>query len=620
MAKGNLLDRVLSGSGKQVVLSGALDEEAIGWERWLRLMGPGTFTAPFAKHQRHYWDWFWSVLMRRKRGEFIPLEEWVYLATWARGTGKSSSVEWATIAEGAILGAGFVLYISVNQELSDGHLMAIRSRLESSETAKFYPHMANPKVGRYGQRFGWRQDTLITESGWAIASFGLDTGMRGGKYLDQRPSLIVLDDIDELHDTPAAVTKRIEVMSRSIFPSGTANTVVLGAQNLIHRHSAFNQIVTGRVDLLQDRIQAEVVPAIRNLKIEQVDGRNLITEGEAIWPEGLTIEDAQKALSKSGLEAFMAEYQHDFAASLEGLILPEFDPNVHVISWSEFYSVYKLKVIPEHWQKEIGLDWGSTGLSAHPTAVSFIATSAEDSTLPGLTFLYAGLTFDEGVIADQVAEAIIEITGRDPEDYSRAALGNFRRWTMSHEAKSERDTFRRQYGLPFQPCRAERRGGISMLRHFMKVDYKLYHPFKPGRKGACYHYWIVDDHQLVEAKKQGFRPDGVREPRDLGLHRWREEVIDWRWRPQDVGAAGLVQEVPVAYRDDAMASLRYLAAYWFPPVEPLSKFETKERLLPSGVRFANMPTEPTAREEFEFARWIHECRLQKRNEMLKDRK
>jgi hypothetical protein len=598
-----IFDRIF-GPVVQAQSASLLNEEAMGWELWLHTMGPKTFTQPFSDAHVQFWEWFWDIVMKRKKGLPLSEEEMVFLALLARGLGKSSMMEWATLMEGAILGQGYVLYISCTQDLAEQHLEAIRSRLEASEISRYYPGMANPKVGKFGQKFGWRQDTLITDSGWAIAAFGLDTGVRGGKQIDQRPSVIVLDDIDALHDTPQLVGKKIDVLARSIFPTGTSNTIILGAQNLIHRNSIFNQIVTGNINLLARRRQTPVVPAIYDLQIERQGTRDIIVGGTPAW-EGFDLKAAQKALDDSAYSAFMAEYQHDFASTQEGLIVPEFNEAVHVISWSEFQSVYGSRSIPEHWQKEAGLDWGSSGLHAHPTAVSFIATAAEDSALPGLYFLYHGMTFGEGVIVDDVAERIISLVGEDSERPGCADLTGFRRWVASHEAKSERDTFRKKFGIPFRPpATASRTGGVSMWRHFMRADYTMPHPFKAEGKGYAMFYWIVADDQLEGAVD------------DRGLRRWREEVLDWRWRPQVVGAAGLVSEVPVKFRDDACDSVRYLTGQWLPPATPLTDYQIRERSLPEGVRNENMPTDPQAREGWEMARWLQEARQAMRKENL----
>lgn len=575
-------------------------------------MGPETFTKAFGPMHVEYWDGVWSIMMKRLKGIPLSDDEHVFLAIIFRGGGKSSNVEWTAIMEGALLGRGYALYLSGTQDLAQGHLEAIRDRLERSQVAKYYPGLANPKVGKYGQRFGWRQDALVTASGWGIAAFGLDTGIRGGKLVDQRPTLIICDDIDSLEDTPVTVNKKIDILSRSVFPSGTADTVILGAQNLIHVNSVMNKIVNRTIGLLANRRQTQTWPAIRGLKTERIGARDMITAGTPTWPDGYPLEAAQREIDRDGLDAFLAEHQHDFTSMLEGLLIPEFNESVHVISWSEFASLYGVKGIPDHWLKDVGLDWGSTGLTAHPTVVSFIATAAEDSAFPGLHFLYHGMTFGEGVMVQDVGDRILTVTG-EIEDYhederrKQAKLDGYHRWVASHEAKSERDTFRRLYGIPFQTSKSSATSGVSQWRAFMRTDYEMQHLFKKDAKGFALFYWIVDDDQLISPWD------------DRGLKRWREEVVTWRWRPQDVGQAGLVRETPVKFMDDASDSIRYLTAAWLAPRTPLTASQVYENKLPSPLQRDKMPPSPGEAEQWAFARWLQQGRLQKREEMVETR-
>ena len=184
--------------------SGAVDASAIerDWRTWLRAVGPNTFTSSFASFHSEFWTWFWRLIAKRRAGQRISDEEQVFLAIWARGMGKSANVEWAAIAEGALIGNGYVLYVSGTQNLADGHVQSIRERLESDEITSYYPHLGQPKVGKHGNQYGWRQDFLITSGGWAIRPIGLDVRVRGGRVGDLRPTLIIFDDVDDHSDSP----------------------------------------------------------------------------------------------------------------------------------------------------------------------------------------------------------------------------------------------------------------------------------------------------------------------------------------------------------------------------------------------------------------------------------
>ncbi len=541
------------------------------WQTWLRAVGPRTFTGSFAPFHAEFWGWFWRLLEKRRAGQSISDEEQAFLAVWARGMGKSANVEWAAIAEGALIGKGYVLYVSGTQALADGHVQSIRERLESDEISRYYPHLGQPKVGKHGNQYGWRQDFLITASGWAIRPLGLDVGVRGGRVGDLRPSLIVFDDVDDHSDSPLVVQNKLETIARSIIPAGTRETVYLGAQNLIQRNGVFSQIVARKTSVLSRRIVSGPFPAFDGLQVEQrqtADGlRNVITAGSPTWAD-FDLAACQKFLDDSGLEAFLAEYQHDFSASEQGRVIPEYDEAQHVISWSQFESVFELRRIPQHWLCECGHDVGFT--SGHLSAWTFIATSAQNSALPGLRFRYRGVTFN-GVGVDEQAEAIqrMILPGEQVED-----------WRMSHEALSERKTYREKYDLPFVACNSAKTAGISQWRHYLRADRTKPHPFHEDEKlpdglyrlGFPGWFDIVDDDQLVQPRD------------DCGLKTHRRQTLEWRYRPDQLGIAGMSQNLPMKADEDTADSTRMVTAAWGPEPAELTAFELREQKLPESLR------------------------------------
>lgn len=517
------------------------------WRTWLLAVAPRTFTGSFASFHAEFWDWYWRVTRRRIKGETLTDEEQAFLAIWARGFGKSSTVEWAAIAEGARVGQGYVLYVSGTQALAEGHVNSIRERLESEEVTKYYPHLGSPKVGKHGNQYGWRQDFLITQGGWAIRPLGLDVGVRGGRVGDLRPTLIVLDDIDAHDDSPLVVQHKLDTIARSILPAGTKDTIVLGAQNLIHRNSIFNQMVERRTGVLARRIISGPFPAFEGLAIEarQTDhgARDVIVAGRPVWPD-IDLDACQKFLDDSGRAAFLAEYQHDFAASEQGRVIPEYDESIHVITWSEFERVFGVRFIPEHWSREVGHDVGFT--EGHISAWTFLATSAQNSPYPGLRFRYRGLTFTSVPVDDQ-AEAVKRACAPDPE------VGRFfnelplvRGWRMSHEALSERQTYRVKHGIPFLPCKSGKTDGIAQWRHYLRVDRTRPHPFREDERGEDGKYrlgcpaWfdIVADDQVLAPRD------------DAGLRTHRAQTIAWKWRPTQLTDSGLQADMPMKADED----------------------------------------------------------------------
>lgn len=549
------------------------------WQTWLRSCAPNTFTGSFASFHTDFWDWYWRITDKRRKGLPLTDEEMAFFAIWMRGGGKSSNVEWAAIAEGALVGKGYVLYVSGTQKLADGHVSSVRDRLEGEEIARYYPGLADPQIGKHGNQKGWRQDFLQTANGWAIRPLGLDVGVRGGRVGDLRPTLIIFDDIDDHKDSPLVVQNKLETISRSIIPAGGPNTIFLGAQNLIHRNGVFNQIVTRRTGILSRRIVSGPFPAFKDLEIEtrQTDDgpRNVIVKGEPTWTD-FDLAACQKFLDDAGEPAFRAEYQHDFSAIEEGRVIPEYDESVHVITWSQFEAVYGVRAVPKHWLREVGHDIGYT--EGHQSAWTWICTSAANSRLPAKRFRYRGLTFT-GVGVDEMAETVKRTMAEKGETFAMVT-----RWRMSHEKLGERKTYQVKYKMPFQPCKKGKTDGLTQWSHYLRVDRTIPHPFHADEKLASGLYrlgcpgWfdVVADSQLVTPKD------------DAGLATHRRQTRDWRYAPDRLGIVGISQTLPFKADEDTCDATRMVTAEWGPQIAALTKAEKIEAELPVGLRAENI--------------------------------
>lgn len=581
---------LLNGQAAGLKLKTARPAIESDWRGWLAAVAPRTFTGGFAPFHCAFWDWFWTITQKRRRGEPLGEEDHAFLAIWARGMGKSSNVEWAAIAEGALVGRGYVLYVSGTQALAEGHVQAIRERIESEEVGRYYAHLANPKVGKHGNQNGWRQDFLQTSGGWAIRPLGLDVGVRGGRVGDLRPTLIIFDDVDDHTDSPLVVQKKLETIARSIIPAGARDTVILGAQNLIHRNSVFNQIVERRTSVLSRRIVSGPFPAFEGLEIEPritpTGMRNTIAAGRPTW-EAMDLAACQKFLDDSGRESFLAEYQHDFSAIEQGRVLPEYNEAVHVITWAEFAAVYGARQIPKHWRRDCGHDVGFT--EGHQSAWTWITTAAANSRMPGLRFRYRGMTFTEPLL-DEMAEAAIARMASEGE-----TIEDVTRWRMSHEAKSERDTYRAKFGMPFIACQSAKTAGLSQWRHYLRVDRSRPHPFRDDERGEDGRYRlgcpglfdVVADDQLLEPRD------------DYGLATHRRQAASWRYAPDRMSVTGLPQTLPMKADEDSADSTRMITAEWGPSETPYTEREQEELALPETLRAESVLELPP--ERFDFA-------------------
>lgn len=264
--------------------------------------------AGFAAHHEEFWEWVWSIEGGDGYNGAALVAE-ALIAIFARGGGKSTNAELACVALGARRRRRYALYVSATQDQADKHIGSIGALLESKTLEEHYPALADRAVGKFGSSKGWRRDRLTTRAGFVVDAIGLDTASRGIRFEEQRPDVIVLDDIDELHDTEAIVQKKIETLTDTLLPTGSHDVVVLGVQNLIHEDSIFAQLADGRATFLARRKVIGPIPALRHLRYHQEGARTVIDGGEPTW-EGQNLEVCQAQVDRSGIAAFDRESQH----------------------------------------------------------------------------------------------------------------------------------------------------------------------------------------------------------------------------------------------------------------------------------------------------------------------
>jgi hypothetical protein len=272
------------------------------WEDWLKRLFPAYVTKPFAARHVDLWEWVERLQPGVKQPAFV--------AIWPRGGAKSSSAELACVRLGARKTRKYIWYISRTQDKADKHVETIAALLESTAIAREHPDLASRKVGKYGNSKGWRRSRLRTASGLTIDALGLDVGARGAKVEEQRPDLMIFDDVDEKHDTPATTQKIIETITTSLLPAGSSDCAVLFIQNKIHPNSIAAQLAEGKADFLTEREVSGPHPAVEGLTYEQRAGKFVITGGAATW-EGQDLSTCQAQINTWGLSAFLQEAQHE---------------------------------------------------------------------------------------------------------------------------------------------------------------------------------------------------------------------------------------------------------------------------------------------------------------------
>jgi hypothetical protein len=293
-------------SGKAVAIDGA----SLDYRHWLRTFAPHAISSELGDHHVRAWEWAENITTGTPPPALIEC--------WFRGGGKSTTMEHIA-ARIAVKGARrFLLYVCSTQEAADRHVSDIAHTMERCGIER--------ALNRYGFSKGWNASKLRTANGFNVLAFGLDTGARGVKLDHLRPDFIILDDIDELDDSVNRVEKKIATITQTILPAKSTDCAIVFVQNKIHANSVMAQTLSGELDMLQNRIQSPIVPAIENLTYEPVereDGRvsYKITGGTPNWCHK-SIEVCQREIDDYGLIAFLRECQHEVGVG--GLFFPEF--------------------------------------------------------------------------------------------------------------------------------------------------------------------------------------------------------------------------------------------------------------------------------------------------------
>ncbi|HKQ76704.1 MAG TPA: hypothetical protein VJ810_23620 [Blastocatellia bacterium] len=564
------------------------------WRVWLPAIAPKTFTAPFESFHAEFLDWYWALLSLRAGSETVPENlPLAGLLALGRGLGKSTILEAIALAEGAHIPRSFGVYISSTQDKAKEHLASIRDLIESSEIAEYYPGLANPRVGKFGNQRGWRAEAVYTDSGFGIVAASLEQGIRGLRDSEIRPTFILLDDIDERDDSPQIKQEKFDTIRFDALPMLAPFGVAIFAQNLIYSGSIMDDTLKRKLDWFHLRHAVGPVNTFQNdLEIEKVDGRPTIIAGTPNWAR-IDRPVAQDMLNKNGEESFWRECQNKTTPSSEKLVWKGFSETLHVITWEQFAAVFGRRKIPEHWYLYAGYDAGSTGPERHPAVFSVAAVAAENGKLAGDIFIIYEFVAEASETEDNMAKALIEDLAalcthpkiseaaslvrqsyepNTPEAAawrlrSRAgAAMPFRVFHGSHEANSERKTFVMKWGLPIGAGKAGKTEGLSQLHFYLKPERKS-HPFKLGLEGKPNIYLVVANDQLLV-------------PRDrFGLARHRWEAANLKW---DVKVT--TRDVPTKFGDDATdAAKQYLQTFAL-QARPLTYHEKVHAAMSEPVR------------------------------------
>ena len=273
---------------------------------WKQFAGEMWGLSDFSPHQTKMWDWASRIELG------VPMSS--HVGIWPRDHGKSTTAEAITCYLGAKRATEYAVYVSGTQDQADKHVASIESFLTSNRLSTKYPELSTPQVNRVGQIKGWRRDRLTTASGLVIDALGLDVKARGIKFGMKRPDLIILDDIDEEHDSAAITDKKEQKITNKILGIGSDDTKVLAIQNVIKEDGIFHRIGNGEADYLLGADVVGPIKAVENIEYKQIKAENgykyRVTGGTPTWSQ-MGLKVCERLINRIGISAFLRECQHE---------------------------------------------------------------------------------------------------------------------------------------------------------------------------------------------------------------------------------------------------------------------------------------------------------------------
>lgn len=336
---------------------------------------------------------------------------------WPRGHMKSTIARRVSVMDAVISVfyglPGYCLYVGGTDNKTEKHAISIDQLLQQC-VRPHVPALAEVQKSKEGGRtLGWKAQFFYTRAGYVFHFGSLQSGLAGGNVDDVRPTLIVLDDIDDRKNSIVEAEKNFELLTNEVLPMGAQGTLTFWAQNLINRYSCMYRVYKGHARVLTDRRPSQPVPAIVKetfkTEIRTINGipRDVILPGaKPTWPY-FGVEACQAELNRMGLPGFLRECQHEVEKGAEGLMLHCYDDLIHVISTSEFESRFGTRTMPVSWPKEWANDWARTKTAHHANVAIWRTVSSQQSPLPGFTFYFYPMSFLANSQAEDVAERIL---------------------------------------------------------------------------------------------------------------------------------------------------------------------------------------------------------------------
>lgn len=254
---------------------------------------------------RLHQEWFKLLSTEKKLGIIAP-----------RGHAKSSIINLADnlfdiCNHGISVNQPYIVIFSDTPEQATEHLGAIVEELEGNERIhEYYGHLYEGRKVGDKTKEKWTQSVIITTNGVKVEAKGWRSKTRGMRWKENRPSKIVIDDIenDEDVNSPLMREKLLGIFEKRILNLGEPETKYRFVGTILHYDSLLNnEYKNPRVGWTW-----KFYDALVSLDGKEADLDSMT--GEPLWGEWWTLERLKakkEELSMKSIFAFNQEYRNN---------------------------------------------------------------------------------------------------------------------------------------------------------------------------------------------------------------------------------------------------------------------------------------------------------------------
>ncbi len=185
----------------------------------------------------------------------------------------------------------FILLMSASQEMANLFLENIKAELEENERL----------IEDFGEQKGekWKSDFIVLKNGGAIVSKGAGSSMRGIRYRQHRPDLVIADDImkDDLANSPTQRDKLYRWFKRVVMALGKDAFIVV-VNTIFHNDDLPSRLLK--------EIEEGSLPGWLGLRFSAI-----LENGEPLWKERWSLKDLEKKKLALGSVHFSTEYLNE---------------------------------------------------------------------------------------------------------------------------------------------------------------------------------------------------------------------------------------------------------------------------------------------------------------------